>query len=238
MSLSDPARVALVVEDDPDIGALLATTLTSHGFAVRCAASGPDALRMLAEVDPDVITLDLGLPGLDGLEVCRRLRSGTDAYILMITARDAELDRLIGLEVGADDYIVKPFSPREVLARINAMFRRPRQSQAPAAPDHEASTLTHGALTVDEDAHLATYADETLVLTPTEFQLLACLMREPGRVRSREALLAEVWGEEWEGDTHLVEVHVGNLRRKLERVAEGRKVIGTVRGVGYRLEPA
>lgn len=236
MEDSAAPRVAMVVEDDPDIGALLETTLASHGFVVKRASSGVEALTILSDVRPDVITLDLGLPGLDGVEVCRRLRYSTDAYILMITARDAELDRLLGLEVGADDYIVKPFSPREVLARINAMFRRPRGGPSELVGSDNASRLSHGQLEIDELAYRTTYDGSDLLLTPTEFQLLACLLREPERVQTREALLAEVWGQEWAGDTHLVEVHVGNLRRKLEK-ASGRKIIGTVRGVGYRMEP-
>lgn len=236
MSLSDSVRVALVVEDDPDIGALLEATLASHGFRVARAASGSEALELLPEVDPDVITLDLGLPGLDGIEVCRRVRATSDAYILMITARDAELDRLIGLEVGADDYIVKPFSPREVLARINAMFRRPRHHAAHVEEEGETLILAHGSLEVDALGYRATYDGHDLVLTPTEFQLLVFLLRDPSRVRTREMMLAEVWGGDWAGDTHLVEVHVGNLRRKLAKAAGGRKVIRTVRGVGYRLD--
>ena len=249
-------RRARVVEDDDDIRSLIVFTLSSQGFEVSEAASGTQGLERARAESPDLITLDIGLPGMDGTETCRRLREFTDAYVVMITAQDEEIDRLLGLETGADDYLVKPFSARELKARVNALFRRPRHGyqagglSAPVAPappaappaapapvpetpllDHE--ILEHGPLRVDVDGRRAFRGEEELSLTRTEFDLLTELLRTPGRVWTREALLRAVWGTDWSTDTHLVEVHVGNLRRKL---GEDGKRIRTVRGVGYRAD--
>ncbi|WP_341928052.1 response regulator transcription factor [Nocardioides psychrotolerans] len=231
-------RRAVVVEDDEDIRSLIEFTLTSQGFDVRSVETGLDGLEAISTFDPDLVTLDLGLPGIDGIETCRRIRETNDVYIVMITARDEEIDRLIGLETGADDFISKPFSPRELQARVNAMFRRPRRSTAPveehtplAAPHNE--ILDHGPLKVDVDGRRAFRGDEELALTRTEFDLLTELMRTPARVWTREALLRSVWGTDWATDTHLVEVHVGNLRRKL---GDAGRLVRTVRGVGYRMD--
>ncbi|WP_372728261.1 response regulator [Nocardioides sp.] len=232
-------RTALVVEDDEDIRELIKFTLSTQGFAVTAVDSGTAGVDAVRSLDPDLVTLDLGLPGIDGMEVCRRMREITDAYIVMITARDDEVERLIGLETGADDFIAKPFSPRELKARVNAMFRRPRRGPAIAEPaavgpnDHE--ILRHGSLSVDVDGRRAFQEESELSLTRTEFDLLTELMRTPARVWSREALLRAVWDTEWATDTHLVEVHIGNLRRKLGE-GSGAKLIRTVRGVGYRME--
>jgi len=228
------AKKALVVEDDPDIRELLSFTLAQMGFAVHRASDGRSAVEAVRELDPDLVTLDLGLPSLDGVEICRRIREFSNAYVVMVTARAEEVDRLLGLEIGADDYLTKPFSPRELKARVNAMFRRPRRA-APARSE-AGGTLHHGALVVDVDGRQVRLGDEEVGLTRTEFDLLAELMRTPARVWSREALLVAVWGDDPVGDTHLVEVHVGNLRRKLARAAGGARLIRTVRGVGYRME--
>jgi two-component system, OmpR family, response regulator len=237
-------RKALVIEDDEDIRALIEFTLTTQGFAVTSVDSGLAGVDAVAEVQPDLITLDIGLPGIDGIEACRRIRMISDAYVVMITSRDDEIDRLLGLETGADDFIAKPFSARELKARVNAMFRRPRSgpsgtssangTAAPSQDDHE--VLEHGGLRVDVDGRRAFRDDEELVLTRTEFDLLTELMRTPARVWSREALLRSVWGTEWASDTHLVEVHIGNLRRKLGETKGSVRYIRTVRGVGYRME--
>ncbi|MDI6912233.1 response regulator transcription factor [Nocardioides sp.] len=234
-------RVALVVEDDEDIRALIVYTLETQGFEVFAVGSGLEGVAAVRDRKPDLITLDLGLPGIDGIEACRRIREISDAYVVMITARDDEIDRLLGLETGADDFIAKPFSARELKARVNAMFRRPRTVGGVPRPD--ASTqdaheiLTHGPLRVDVESRRAFRTDEELVLTRTEFDLLTELMRAPARVWSREALLRSVWGTDWASDTHLVEVHVGNLRRKLAAGTDGStRFIRTVRGVGYRME--
>lgn len=240
---SGPERRALVVEDDEDIRALIEYTLQTQGFQVTAVESGLAGVDAVREFDPDLVTLDLGLPGIDGIEACRRIREISDAYVVMITARDDEIDRLLGLETGADDFISKPFSARELKARVNAMFRRPRRGpvdtggEAPGlTDDHE--VLEHGALRVDVDGRRAFRDGTELELTRTEFDLLAELMRTPARVWSREALLRSVWGTEWASDTHLVEVHIGNLRRKLGEKSDGVRFIRTVRGVGYRMELA
>jgi two-component system OmpR family response regulator len=239
---SDVERQALVVEDDEDIRALIEFTLTTQGFAVTAVASGLEGVEAVRELQPDLVTLDLGLPGIDGIEACRRIREISDAYVVMITARDDEIDRLLGLETGADDFIAKPFSARELKARVNAMFRRPRtgpgaprNGAAAQAPD-ENEVLEHGGLRVDVDSRRAFRGEEELVLTRTEFDLLTELMRTPSRVWTREALLRSVWGTEWASDTHLVEVHIGNLRRKLGENKGDARFIRTVRGVGYRME--
>lgn len=222
-------RRAVVIEDDGDIRTLITHALSDIGLEVTAASTGPEGIEAVEAVDPDVVTLDLGLPGIDGIEVCRRIREQTDAYIIMVTARTDEIDRLLGLETGADDFMSKPFSPRELQARVNAMFRRPRPGLA--ANQEDADTLVHGALRVDLGARRSFREGEELLLTRTEYELLVELMRNPTRVATREDLLSAVWGSPWVGGTHVVEVHVGNLRRKL-----GGRYIRTVRGVGYRLE--
>jgi DNA-binding response OmpR family regulator len=239
--LPPPERRALVVEDDEDVRSLIEFTLSTQGFEVRTADSGLAGIEQVRDFDPDLVTLDVGLPGIDGIETCRRIREFADAYIIMITARDDEIDRLLGLETGADDYLSKPFSVRELKARVNALFRRPRRgpgaasTDAPApVADHE--VLEHGPLRVDVDGRRAFNGPTELPLTRTEFDLLTELMRTPARVWTREALLRSVWGTDWTSDTHLVEVHIGNLRRKLDEVGGGTRHIKTVRGVGYRME--
>jgi DNA-binding response OmpR family regulator len=231
-------RKALVVEDDQDIRELISHTLATQGFVVTAVDTGLAGVEAVREHDPDLITLDLGLPGIDGIEACRRIREISDAYVVMITARDDEVERLVGLETGADDFIAKPFNPRELQARVKAMFRRPRRGPGPVpasgAPAHE--VLHHNGLSVDVDGRRAFQADTELALTRTEFDLLTELMRTPARVWTREALLRAVWDTDWATDTHLVEVHIGNLRRKLGERPGTPRLIHTVRGVGYRME--
>jgi two-component system, OmpR family, response regulator len=240
-----------VVEDDADTASLLEIALTSQGFEVSIADEGQAAVAMVSSLQPDLVTLDVGLPGIDGLEVCRRIRPLTDAYVVMVTAQGDEIDRLIGLETGADDYLPKPISVRELKARVNAMFRRPRRitdSASPAydvpipvvveeAPENGHEVLRHGDLNVDVDAHRVWCGDNEIGLTPTEFDLLVTLMRSPTRVWSRTVLMQEVWGQSW-GETHHVEVHMGNLRRKLGDRRGQVRFVETVRGVGYRLRAA
>ncbi len=229
--------MALVVEDDDDMRSLIEFTLSTQGFDVIAVGTGIAGVDAVREHDPDLVTLDLGLPGIDGIEACRRIREISDAYVVMITARDDEVEKLIGLETGADDYLAKPFSPRELNARVNAMFRRPRRA-APAAgaADNGHEVLRHGRVRVDVDGRRAFLDGAELSLTRTEFDLLTELMRTPARVWTREALLRSVWDTEWTTDTHLVEVHVGNLRRKLGEGPGAPRLIRTVRGVGYRME--
>ncbi|MHA7218200.1 response regulator [Arthrobacter sp. MDT1-48-3] len=239
MSVSPPQRTALVVEDDPDIRELLSTTLRMNGFAIVEAASGLDAVAAVKEHRPDLITLDLNLPDLDGVEVCRQCRAVSDAYIVMVTARQDEIDRLIGLEIGADDFIGKPFSPRELSARVSAMFRRPRTGTGavPEPPVEGNELLRHGDLTMDAEGRVVTLAGRELALTRIEFDLLETLLTGSQRVWTREALLNRVWGDGWSQDHHLVEVHIRNLRKKLGEDTSNPRFIRTVRGVGYRMIP-
>ncbi len=230
------ARSAVIVDDDPDIRALIAELLRQSGFQVTEAASGAAGIAAVRAERPDVVTLDLNLPDLDGIEVCRRIREITDAYVVMLTGRPDEIDRLMGLEIGADDYLTKPFSPRELRARIAAMLRRPRTGGGPAAEQPQpVEAVRHGGLEVDIEGRLALLDGAELELTRTEFDLLATLLSGPRRVWPRETLLRTVWGTDWVGDGHLVEVHMANLRRKLGDDPRSGRYIRTVRGVGYRL---
>ncbi len=227
---------AVIVDDDADIRALIGELLRQSGFQVTEAATGAEGIAAVREVEPDVVTLDLNLPDLDGIEVCRRIREITDAYVVMLTARPDEIDRLMGLEIGADDYLTKPFSPRELRARIAAMLRRPRSvSGAAAEPGPPPETVCHGGLEIDIKGRLVLLDGVELDLTRTEFDLLATLLSGPRRVWPRETLLRTVWGTEWVSDGHLVEVHMANLRRKLGDDPRSGRYIRTVRGVGYRL---
>lgn len=213
----------LVVDDEPPMVELVRGYLAREGWTVLTARDGHEALEVARTERPDVVVLDLMLPGLDGVEVCRRIRTFSDAYVVMLTAKSEEVDKLIGLAVGADDYLTKPFSPRELVARIKAILRRAR-SVTPAAPGLE----------VDLARRIARVDGATLNLTRTEFDILAALAREPGVVVDRPTLLASVWGPGY-SDDHLVDVHVANLRRKLGDDPEQPRFVETVRGVGYRL---
>lgn len=231
---------ALVVDDEVPLAEVVASYLQREQFEAIVADNGIDAITVARELDPDVVILDLGLPGIDGLEVCRQLRTFSDAYVVMLTARDAEIDTVLGLTVGADDYITKPFSPRELVARIRAMLRRPRVLQAPAAT---AGTGEHtptpprrfGPLSIDVDAREVRLDEETILLTRTEFDILEALSGRPGVVLSRRQLLEIVREGPWVGNEHLVDVHIGHLRRKLGDDAAQPRFIATVRGVGYRM---
>lgn len=220
----------LVVEDDPSISQLVASYLEQDGFVVDVAGDGEAGVDLARSLRPDVVVLDLMLPGIDGIEVCRRIRTFSDAYVIMLTARIEEIDRLIGLSVGADDYLGKPFSPRELVARIRAMLRRPRA----ADPGIEA-IRRFGALQIDPVAREVQLDGRLLDLTRTEFDLLEVLSAHPRRVFARRLLLEEVWGGDWFGDDHVVEVHMGNLRGKLDDDPQAPRYIRTVRGVGYRM---
>jgi DNA-binding response OmpR family regulator len=237
--MSDLQRRAVVIEDDPDVRALLTQILQQAGFEVTESASGAAGVRAVRELDVDLVTLDLNLPDLDGIEVCRRIRDISEAYIVMLTGRPDEIDRLVGLETGADDYLTKPFSPRELRARVAAMMRRPRTRLAPtgSAADQHSEPMRHGDLEVDVEGRVVLLDGNELDLTRTEFDLLTTLLSGPRRVWPRESLLRAVWGNDWGGDGHLVEVHMGNLRRKLGDDPRNARYIRTVRGVGYRLGP-
>lgn len=222
----------LVVDDEAPILNLVREYLSSEGMDVALAKDGPSALEVMQERRPDVVVLDVMLPGLDGFEVLRRLRTFSDAYVIMLTARAEEIDRIVGLSVGADDYLVKPFSPRELVARVKALLRRPRGDRGVGA-----ARVELGELAVDEPTRTATVRDQPVALTTIEFDLLLTLAREPGVVFSRQRLLDRVWGMDYVGDEHVVDVHLGNLRRKLGDRAARPRFIETVRGAGYRFRP-
>jgi DNA-binding response OmpR family regulator len=225
----------LVVEDTDEIRELVRTVLTRAGFDVRAVSSGAECLDEVRRQPPDLIVLDLGLPDADGTEVCRQVRAQTECYVLMLTARAEEVDLLIGLAVGADGYMAKPFSPRELVARVQAMLRRPKVVATPE-PAAEAEAVRRLAeLEVDEDSREVRVDGVVVDLTRTEFDLLAALASRPGRVLQRETLLREVWQTDWEGSVRLVEAHMSNLRRKLQAAGLSNPEIKTVRGVGYRL---
>jgi DNA-binding response OmpR family regulator len=229
-----PARTqvrALVVDDEPNIVALVTRLLEREGMDVTTAASGSEALDRARELQPDLVVLDLTLPHLDGIEVCRRLRAFSEAYVVMLTARDGEAHLVTGLSSGADDYVTKPFSPRELLARVRAGLRRPVASRRAVPVERDL-----GGLRVDPAARTVTVEDAPCALTPLELDLLLALSAQPGVVCARADLLERVWGPGWFGDDHLVDVHVGNLRRKLGDDSRRPRWIHTVRGVGYRLD--
>jgi DNA-binding response OmpR family regulator len=223
----------LVVEDEAAIRRVVVGYLHQDGFEVFEAADGLRAVEMAREVHPDVVVLDLMLPGLDGVEVCRQLRTFSDAYVVMLTARHEEIDKLIGLSVGADDYLTKPFSPRELIARIRAMLRRPRAEAQPA----EVGLRVFGDLTIDPVAREVTVAGQPVALTRTEFDILDALSAAPRQAYARRSLVSDVWGADWFGDDHLVDVHIAHLRAKLADDTTHPRYILTVRGVGYRMGP-
>ena len=225
----------MVVEDERELARVLGSYLERDGFDVTLAHDGQQAVASAREVDPDVIVLDLGLPGLDGVEVCRQVRTFSDAYVVMLTARSDEVDKLIGLSVGADDYMTKPFSPRELMARLQAMLRRPRAAGPSDGATSEVRTV--GSLRIDLLGREVWLDGEPVSLTRTEFDLLATLSGRPRMAFSRRQLIDDVWGPSWVGDEHLVDVHVGHLRRKLGDDAIEGRIVRTVRGVGYRMGP-
>ncbi|KXZ61407.1 DNA-binding response OmpR family regulator [Microbacterium laevaniformans] len=226
------ARRALVVDDEKPLAQVVAGYLEQDGFEVDIAHDGTSAVMLARQREPEIVILDLGLPGIDGLEACRQIRTFSDCYIIMLTARVEEVDKLIGLSVGADDYITKPFSPRELVARVGVMLRRPRTS---VTTDSTMRAVSFGALSIDDAAREVRRDGELVELTRTEFDVLAALAAAPGQVFTRRAIIGEVWGDDWVTDEHLVDVHVLHLRQKLGDTAQEQKYIRTVRGVGYRM---
>ena len=220
----------LVVDDDLALAEMLGIVLRNEGLDVVHVADGTSALPTFLETRPDVVLLDVMLPGMDGMEVCRRIRAESGVPIVMLTARTDTVDVVVGLESGADDYVVKPFKPQELVARIRARLRR--------GEDPEPERLTIGDLTIDVAGHAVRRGEESLSLTPLEFDLLLALARKPYQVFSREVLLEQVWGYRHAGDTRLVNVHVQRLRSKIEHDPENPQIVVTVRGVGYKAGPS
>jgi DNA-binding response OmpR family regulator len=223
----------VVVDDERPLVELVSRYLRREGYEVHAAYDGHQALEVIARVTPDVIVLDLMLPGVDGLEIARRVRADSDAYLVMLTARTEEVDRIVGLRLGADDYVTKPFSPRELVARIQAMLRRPRRPAPSSAGDDGVRRLD--GLIIDPVAREVHLDDQPVVLTRLEFDLLDLLSSRPRRVFTKQQLLEGVWGSAEYRDDHVVAVHVANLRRKLRDDADAPRWIHTVRGVGFRL---
>lgn len=220
------ARI-LIVEDEPKLAALLGDYLRAGGYESSWVADGREAIPAVKAAQPDLVLLDLMLPGRDGLDICRELRSFSDIPIIMLTARVEEIDRLLGLELGADDYICKPFSPREVVARVKAILRRARG---------HAEQSSDTALRIDEATHTAVFRGVTLELTPVEFRLLKTLAANPGRVFSRDRLLDNLYLDHRVVTDRTVDSHIKNLRRKLEQAAPGQEPVRSIYGVGYKLE--
>jgi DNA-binding response OmpR family regulator len=231
MAVGAGATRVLVVDDEANLIELVQGYLEREGYSVLTATDGRTALALAREAQPDLIVLDLMLPGLDGLEVCRQVRQFSDAYIVMLTARAEEVDKIVGLSVGADDYLTKPFSPRELVARVKAMLRRPRSNGAEAGPPPPRQL---GELVIDTARFEVLKRGEPVALTARELDLLATLAAHPGRVFTRSQLLEKVWGSELY-DPHVIEVNIANLRRKLEDDPTRPRWVQTVRGVGYRL---
>jgi two-component system, OmpR family, response regulator len=237
------AGTALVIEDDADIRALVAAVLAGSGFDVHQSGTGRDVEVLLEKHQPDLITLDLGLPDVDGVEVCRRIRESSDAYIIMLTARTEEGDRLIGLHVGADDYMTKPFSTRELQARVTALFRRPRHPSGSVGGANNSQTASTpslelgGGLVIEQDRREVKVNDVAVPLTRTEFDLLVLFAQRSGQVWDRPSIVREMWQSDFQGSKNLVDAHVGNLRRKLDVASPGAVWIHTVRGIGFRLDP-
>ncbi len=223
-------QTVLVVEDESSIASFVALYLKNAGYGVKTAATGNEALADVAAETPALIVLDLMLPDIDGIEVCRRIRKSSDVPILMLTARDEDVDKIIGLEVGADDYLTKPFNPRELVARVKSILRR----AAPERRQIESKQLRHGDLLVDAGRREVRVGDREVQLAPKEFDLLWELLDHRGLVLTRDQLLERVWGYTFAGDTRTVDVHVRQLRRKL---ADASPIV-TVWGVGYKVAPA
>ena len=225
---------ALVVDDEPSLTRVVAGYLEHEGFVVTTAPDGEQALAAARRDLPDVVVLDLMLPGIDGIEVCRQLRTFTDAYVIMLTARSEEVDTLIGLSVGADDYLTKPFSPRELTARIRGLLRRPRTTAQTGA---DPNVRTIGELSVDTQSRQVHVGRAPVELTRTEFDLLDALTERPKLAYTRRQLIERVWGPGWVGDEHLVDIHIAHIRSKLGDDAATPRYVLTVRGIGYRMGP-
>lgn len=233
--MSDALRV-LVVEDEIELAAVVISYFEREGYLVDSAVDGPGAVEKARVGLPDLIILDLMLPGFDGIEVCRQIRTFSNAYILMLTAREEEIDKIVGFAVGADDYVVKPVSPRELIARAKAILRRPRTQEIGSKVESNDDLLRFAEIELDSNSRTVTVGDKVVELTKTEFDLLEIMMESPKTVFSRRTLLESVWGGEWYGEIHVVDVHVGHLRKKLADAGGSDGLIRTIRGIGYGME--
>lgn len=221
----------LVIDDEPSILDLVTAYLTPEGYEVRTATDGLTGLELARTYKPNLVVLDIMLPGIDGLEMLARLRRDSDAYVILLTAKTEETDKIIGLAVGADDYVTKPFSPRELVARVKAALRRLRSETGTSTGMSVEDSLVFECLRIDLAARRVWAREQEVELTTTEFDLLSALAENAGRVLSREQLLEKVWGYDYFGDDRVVDVHIGHIRQKL-----GEDYISTIRGVGYRFE--
>jgi two-component system, OmpR family, alkaline phosphatase synthesis response regulator PhoP len=224
----------LVVDDEQPIVDLVQSYLTAEGYQVYTASDGARALQIARTLKPDLVVLDVMLPGIDGIEVLRRLHQESSVYVLLLTARSDELDKIVGLAVGADDYMTKPFSPRELVARVRAILRRNRVAGNASAADQSRPSLIFETLLIDPERREVARDGALVELTPREFDLLYALAAVPGRVFTRDQLLDNVWGRDFAGNDRVVDVHIGLLRRKLEANPNAPLLIQTVRGVGYK----
>ena len=230
--MTEEAASILVVDDEQSITDFVSYSLMKEGFKVDVANNGEDALEQAMRKHYDLFVLDIMLPGMDGYELCRRLRSRTTAPVLFLSARDTELDKVVGLEIGGDDYLAKPFGVRELIARVRALLRRSQGNEL--TPNSHA--ITASGITLDEDAHTATGPAGDIDLTPREFELMACLMKNAGKVVSREELLRDAWGWEYLTETKTVDTHIKRLRDKIEQAGYDPGLVETVRGYGYRFK--
>ena len=230
--MTDTASRILVVDDESSITEFVSYALTKEGYTVDVVDNGESALDYAEKNNYDLFILDIMLPGIDGYELCRRLRTQTTAPVLFLSARDTELDKVVGLELGADDYLAKPFGVRELIARVHALLRRGSGGDFPGA----SHAITAGGITLDEDAHTATGDKGEIDLTPREFELLACLMKNAGKVVTREELLHDAWGWEYLTETKTVDTHIKRLRDKIEAAGYDPGLVETVRGYGYRFK--
>ncbi len=233
MERKSPLSRVLVVEDEESFSDALSYMLRKEGFEVSVAATGTDALTEFDRTGADIVLLDLMLPEMSGTEVCRQLRQRSAVPIIMVTARDSEIDKVVGLEIGADDYVTKPYSPRELVARIRAVLRR----QSPEVAEAGAPTLAAGPVRMDIERHVVTVQGGAVQLPLKEFELLELLLRNAGRVLTRGQLIDRVWGADYVGDTKTLDVHVKRLRSKIEPEPSAPRFIVTVRGLGYKFEP-
>ncbi len=233
-TMDEKAARVLIVEDERTLAGMVAAYLSRAGYTTSIVCSGTEAVLAVQEQSPDVVLLDLGLPGLDGIEVCRQIRTFSDCYVIVVTARKDEVDKLVGLSVGADDYVTKPFDVRELVARVQAVLRRPRAGIAARIYKQE-PVWVFGDLRIDSAGRQVHLGGQPLALTPTERDLLIALAAHPGMAFTRRQLIEDVWGQGWVGDEHLVDVHIAHLRKKLNDDPDTGRYVATVRGVGYRM---